>query len=121
MPTLTMPAASSASVAEPLPITCAMTHLPVLRIELAQGCQRLANDAQSVLVQRQERTARIAARQAELVERGLEYRLARAETSGVVRVEPGTHQELVALAQLACARQVVLPDCIEIVRQLAAE
>src|SRR5688572_27916543 len=92
MPPLTMPAASSNSVAEPLSITCAMTHLPVLRIQLAQGCQRLANDAQPVLVQRQQRPARIAARQTELVERGFEDRLTRAKAAGVVRVEPRAHQ-----------------------------
>src|SRR5688572_21642312 len=112
MPPLTMPAANSASVAELL----AMTHLPVLWIELAQRCQRLANDAQSMLVQRQQRSARIAARQAELVERRLEDRLPRTEAPGVVRVEPSAHQQLVALAQAPCARQVVRPDRIEIIQ-----
>src|SRR5687767_7736170 len=117
MPPLTMPAASSTSVADDL----AMTHLPVVRIELAQRCQGLANDAQPVLVQRQQRAARITARQTELVERGLEDRLARAETPGVIRVEPRAHQQLVTLAQLACAWQIVRPDRIEIIRQLAPE
>src|SRR5918995_385372 len=117
MPPLTIPAASSASVAEPL----AMTHSPVLRIELAQRDERLAHDAQPMFLQRQQRTTRIAAGQPELVERCLEDRLAGTEAAGVVGVEPRAHQRLVTLAEASRARQIVRPDRIEIVRQLATE
>src|SRR5687767_5986451 len=114
IPPLRMPAASSASVAELL----AMTDFPVVRVDLAERGEGLTDDGETVLIERQQRTARIAARQAQLIQCSLEDRLPRAEASGVVGVEPGAHQELVALAEAACARQIVRPDCVEVVGQL---
>src|SRR5690606_22366722 len=98
-----------------------MGSLIPLSAELAELYEGPPHLTYTFVFQGQQRTARIPSGQAQLVQRCFENSLGRTEAAGVIRLEPRPHQQFIASAEAARARQIVFPNGIEVSGLLATE